>query len=200
MRLSALFVGLCLFCAPLTIHAASSTTPRLQVLKNADKEEARPGDTVAYTITLRNLTDAPIMDIDIEDGCEDGDVTVIDVGDGATVDSDGTIHWHIDELAPREARVLRYRVTIGPNEQQLVIRNSVTVWTGDGGVLSASHVLGLFRELPQTGIAVPPVKIEASPAPVRTPASMPSALLISMIAILVGGAVSGAYVVGRGTR
>ena len=199
MRLAAVLFGLSLALMPAAALAASSLASGIHTEIRTNTQEAQPGDTVEYTIIVTNTTDMPITNIDVEDGCEDGDVTVVDVGDGGTVDSDGTIRWHIDELAPHASRALHYRVTIGPNDRHPTIRNSITVWQDSHSVLStATNTLAVLQEMPQTGVDNASAQSAATDvAPVQSMTSTMSPLMISAIVILVGGAVAGAYGLGR---
>ncbi|MCG3753567.1 DUF11 domain-containing protein [Amycolatopsis sp. Poz14] len=105
--------------------------PHLRITKTADPAIAQPGGKVAYTVTVRNLGEAPQPDASftddlsgvLDDAAYNGDAT-------ATA---GTVHFAQPRLqwtgpvAAGEQVTIRYSVTVGdPPRGDRILRNAVT--------------------------------------------------------------------------
>ncbi len=134
--------------------AAAQSTGDVSVDKRADRREIRPGDTVLYTVALRNNTNRTITNIDVQDVCGEGDLLVRELSDGGRIESDGSLRWRIGSLRPQETRTLRYRVQVDPNLRHgQRLENAVTVRSDGRSIASDREVLLVTEQLPQTGIS-----------------------------------------------
>lgn len=73
--------------------AAPFTPPNLVIDKRADRETARPGDTVRYTVTYRNIGPSPASEMVITDDYDERYVTVTDAAGGVV--AGGKITWNV---------------------------------------------------------------------------------------------------------
>ena len=88
-----------------------SCDPTLKLKKSAGRLSVRPGDSVAFTLTLRNDKAAPLHELRITDRLPAG--LRFDPGSLTGVDgyelTDGTLRLLVPELAAGEIRTVRYR-------------------------------------------------------------------------------------------
>jgi uncharacterized repeat protein (TIGR01451 family) len=119
--------------------------------KRADKSEARPGDYLWYTITVRNNSDTAVNGLTLDDTYLSSDFTVTDAGGGAA--TDGRVQWLNGNLQPREVKTLRYQVRLGDHlTHQYVVRNTVTLSGGDiSSPVTATAEVGIMKQMPATG-------------------------------------------------
>lgn len=125
--------------------------------KTADRTEVKPGDTVTYTITLRNTTDHPFRAVRVEDRLDNRFMTVVGAERGQM--QGGQLVWGIPELAPGQVWTVRYAVEISPRAPHGFAIDNVVIASGEGleAVSLTEKVyttrLGVVRGLPPTGAA-----------------------------------------------
>lgn len=125
----------------------------LSIRKYADRSEANPGDSLTYTIMLRNESNTDVRNVRIQDSLPT-DFTVTDPGTGVL--TGGGIDWHFNTLAAGEARSVTY---YGSLSRALRAGDSVvntaraTADNVDAVPTAVSNVtiLGTYQPLPQTG-------------------------------------------------
>lgn len=117
------------------IASASDVTPQREnsavlLRKSADRTEVRPGETITYTVYLRNTTDHEIQSLTVEDRLDQRYMQVVG-GDAGAMQGDRIV-WTIPSLAQGADWQVRYTVHIAegtPHGAELL--NVVSV-TGEG--------------------------------------------------------------------
>jgi len=82
-------------------------TPDYDIVKtgNGDFTSARPGDTVSYTIVVKNIGELDGRNVTITDTFPTGVLSITDAGGGTVNTTDGTIEWDIAALAPNQQQI-----------------------------------------------------------------------------------------------
>lgn len=119
----------------------------LSVEKTADRSEAQVGDMVRYTVTVRNIGGQTANGVTVTD-TPDVCAVVVDPGGGA-VNGNG-VRWEIGSLGGGQSRSFGYSVRLMPSSAQRV-SNVVRAESSNCGGTQAVAVVGIIRELPQTG-------------------------------------------------
>lgn len=111
--------------------------------KTASRFEAAPGDSVSYTLFLRNDRNRPVEDVVVEDVWPSGSADVINTGEAR---ASGTgLTWHIGRMGANTTRSLTYSVRIDASVAAgRKIRNIATA-RGSFGNVTASSVLQTTR-------------------------------------------------------
>ncbi len=123
------------------------STSALTIRLNQSQGEAQPGDTVFYTILLRNASDQPVQGAQVTFQYPVSQLSVSGV-QGAQ-QSDGQMQWSVD-IAPHQQRVLRVSGRVDPSAAQgSQIVTSAQV-AGAATVRSVA-VLSILSKLPKTG-------------------------------------------------
>jgi len=141
--------------APVPVRQGSRGSEMLR--KFADKSEVKPGDTVTYTIELRNTTDHPFRNVRVEDKFDSRFMQVVGAERGQ-MQGDALI-WLIPELAPGQSWRVRYSVEISPRAPHGTFLDNVVTVSGEGlETMSLNErvftgKLGIVRKLPPTGAA-----------------------------------------------
>jgi len=134
-----------------------NTLPEALLTKTADRSEVRPGDTVTYTVTLRNNTDCAFRAVRVEDRFDSRFMTVLGAEGGQM--QNGQLVWNIPELAPSQVWTVRYSVEISSRAPQGFELDNVVMASGEGlETISLTEKvytsrLGVVRGLPPTGVA-----------------------------------------------
>ncbi len=123
----------------------------VSVQKTADRTVATPGESIFYTITIRNTSQSPAQNLVVQDIYQPNQLTVSDLGSG--VANAGSIRWTIPSLAPGEVRTFSYRATVnGGVPFGQAITNSVSVTASNlNGTANAVTTIYTSQPLPQTG-------------------------------------------------
>ena len=92
-------------------------SPKIEISKTVDKETARSGEVLTYTITVSNKGDGSGRNIKVRDIVDTNHVTINPSSLKSTenvkvVNSDGTIDWTITSLAPSANEELTFTVTV----------------------------------------------------------------------------------------
>ncbi|OGJ74039.1 hypothetical protein A2217_00110 [Candidatus Peribacteria bacterium RIFOXYA2_FULL_55_28] len=121
--------------------------------KRASRQEAKPGDTVTYTVTLRNLTNREAKNVTIEDRFNAGSISIQDAGGGKVVGNG--IDWTLPTLGANDTRIFTYHVRIGPDMRHgQIISNSVIAKSSDFDRSPTDmEEVRILTELPQTGMS-----------------------------------------------
>ena len=124
---------------------------RVSIDKRASKQEAKPGDLVTYTVTLRNLTDREAKDVTVEDRFNAGSISIQDAGGGDVIGNG--IDWEIPTLGANDTRIFTYRVRVGPDMRHgQIISNTVIARSPDlDRPATDIEEVRILTELPQTG-------------------------------------------------
>src|SRR3989339_205023 len=125
--------------------------------KVADRTEVRPGDTVTYTVTLRNNTDHPFRNVRVEDRLDERFMSVVGAERGQM--QGNRLLWVLPELAPGQQWTVRYSVEISSRAPHGFAIDNVVTASGEGlETLSLTEKvytsrLGGVRGLPPAGAA-----------------------------------------------
>lgn len=112
------------------VRPAEVANSTIMLRKSADRSEVRPGDTITYTVYIRNTTAAPINRMVVEDRLDQRYMQVVG-GDAGMMQGDRIV-WTIPTLAPGQDWSVRYTVRVNertPHGEALL--NVVSV-TGEG--------------------------------------------------------------------
>jgi len=113
-----------------------SPTSKLEIDKQVDKAAAYAGDTLQYTLTIRNIGEETARNIKIEDYIPDYTIYVPGSATGADYDADiGLLGWHIDYMEPGVTYDLTFRVSIDKSTPvQTVITNTGSIVLPEGNI------------------------------------------------------------------
>ncbi|MFH0851487.1 MAG: hypothetical protein V1876_01945 [Candidatus Peregrinibacteria bacterium] len=143
-----------------------SERPSALLTKTADRSEVKPGDTVAYTITLRNTTNHPFRAVRVEDRLDVRFMTVLGAERGQM--QNGQLVWGIPELQPGQVWTVQYSVEISARAPHGFEIDNVVLASGEGlEMISLTEKvytsrLGVVRGLPPTGAAFDAIFIALS--------------------------------------
>lgn len=132
--------------------APRRVSTRGMLRKVADRSEVRPGDTVAYTVRLRNTTAQPLRNVTVEDKFDPTYISVL----GAK-DQSNRISWTVPEIEPGKEWNATYRVRVHDNAPHATYLQNVVSAHGDGlNQISLNDrlytsQLGVVHQLPPTG-------------------------------------------------
>ena len=114
-------------------YTLTKDDPSLKVEKKADKESVNVGDTITYTITVKNTGNVALTDVVVDDEMFGTKVTSITVDD-ATEPTDVTEAGYTITTLPVGATVtITYSYTTTEADATNGVTNSVTVKAGDDG-------------------------------------------------------------------
>lgn len=136
---------------PVPPAPARRATRDLAVALRASHSEAQPGDSVSYTVVVRNVGDRPLAELDVVSRYPEGSLSVDDPGSAAA--SPGELRWTVPSLLPRQSRTLSYSVTLSPTLRHGdSVSQTVQVY-GGSNVPASTATVAIIQALPQTGIA-----------------------------------------------
>lgn len=124
--------------------------------KVADRSEVQPGDTVGYTIYLRNNTDKPFTNVVVQDRMDTEYMQVLGSEYGSMAGN--SLTWNIPVLEPGQEWTVRYTVAISPHAPRGITMNNVVSVRGDGmETISLTERVftghtGVITGLPPTGV------------------------------------------------
>ena len=93
----------------------------LDITKSADVEKAKVGDTVTYTITVKNTGNVTMENIAVQDNFSAEGEVKAESGKGYTYD--GNMHFTIAKLAPNESVDLVYTYKVVEGDENTTLRN-----------------------------------------------------------------------------
>jgi len=126
--------------------------------KVSDRSEVRPGDTVQYSIILRNTFEHPIRNVVVEDRIDDRYSDVVGSSNGEMIGN--RIVWNVPVLNPGDTWGVDYTVRIRPDAPHGVeIANVVSV-EGEGLERTSltervrTSSIGIVTRLPRSGAPI----------------------------------------------
>lgn len=137
-------------------RAPVHTQAPIVLRKTADRAEVQPGDTVGYTIYLRNNTNKPFTNVVVQDRMDTNYMQVLGSEYGSM--NGNSLHWNIPVLAPGQEWTVRYTVAISPHAPRGTTINNVVTVRGDGlETISLTERVftgetGVITSLPPTGV------------------------------------------------
>ncbi len=132
---------------PSSVAAIPAEAVKLFV--EADRGEAHHGDTVFYTVTLKNMTIVPLQNFPVSFSFAQAQMSV--------QEADGTIYpdrveWVVDSLQPGQKRGLRVRMQIAQTVQGgEIIRGSALATVGGTATSYPAPDIVIIQEMPATG-------------------------------------------------
>ena len=127
--------------------------------KRADRSEVRPGDTVGFTITLKNTTSHPMRNITIQDKFDAQALRMLDSTKPADM-RNGIATWNIAELQPGQSWSVQYRMQVNPSVAHGVRLTNVATVSGEGleelsltERVQTVHI-GVLTKLPKSGASL----------------------------------------------
>ncbi|MCK5017154.1 MAG: DUF11 domain-containing protein [Candidatus Peribacteraceae bacterium] len=126
--------------------------------KTADKQEVRPGDTINYTIFLRNNTNHAFTHVKVKDRMDTRYMKLISSSYGKM--NEDTITWGIPELRPNEIWKVNYTIQVARNVPHGEILNNVVTVSGNGlDTISLTERVytgetNVITDLPPTGVGI----------------------------------------------
>ena len=148
---------------------STSTNVYVPTEVSADKTEVKAGESVNYTITVRNNTDVALTGVVVNDNYNEGLVTVSNAS-GAS-DNGTDVSWAVGTVEAGETLQFTYTVTVREDAAyaDTMLENKIRVYTDqydDEATASldihvapkyAGFLAGAQRSLPATGLALLPV-------------------------------------------
>lgn len=128
----------------------------ISVQKTANVSEVRPGGMVVYTISVTNRGRETLRDVLIDDRFSSSQLQVLDAGGGEKITSG--LQWFMEELAPDERFVARYRAEVLAGLQNGDHISNTTLVTGEQlrdtstTQRSASVAVSVLSKMPRTGV------------------------------------------------
>lgn len=113
-------------------ESAVVPVPLLTVTKSADKDEAAVGETVTYTITVKNTGTTVLTDVKVTDTFSGGHGALrFELPDGVTDNGDGT--FTIGELAAGESVKITAKYTVLEEDAGTTLRNTAVADSAETG-------------------------------------------------------------------
>lgn len=112
--------------------------------------EAMVGDSIVYTLNVRNLSDRELRGLQVVVSYPESNFTVVDAGAGTVGNS---ITWMLSTLQPGQSRTLSYSLRVNPGTQPGDTLSQTVRVTGGTNVPTAFASLAILQPLPQTGIS-----------------------------------------------
>ena len=154
-----------------------------------------PGDTVSYTVTVKNIGSYAASDVEIQDDYDDTLLEKPDKISGEGVVNEGIIVWKLERLDAEEEITVTYDVKVSPifPSGKSTIKNFVTVKIQ--GVTSTTHEYKI--EIAVTATSTPtttptPAATQTSPPTLASPLA-PTAAPASQSAGPTGQVISGIF-------
>ena len=102
----------------------------------ASGSTVNPGDTITYTLTADNTSEATVTGATAVDTLPTNAALVTPLPAGLTDNGDGTLTWTIPDIAPGSAVTVSYAVTVDAGAYNQTVRNVVTTSSPGGGARS----------------------------------------------------------------
>ncbi len=171
----------------------------LFVSKQADRQEAQAGDTVYYSVTVRNVSNFAASNVTVEDTFPSQQMTIHDAGNGIV--SGNMIRWTVGALGANETRTFTYSGVLQANLRQGdTVQNSVRVTADNlGAIPNAVATVRIIQILPATGAGFTgPLDTAAAllrPFSSNSSSTMPSIvwLSIALMGMAAGGGIGKRY-------
>ncbi|MFV0288066.1 MAG: hypothetical protein ACK5HR_01250, partial [Mycoplasmatales bacterium] len=98
-------------------NEVNTLTPDVEITKKADVNKIKPGQTIKYTINVKNTGETDLTDVEVVDPITDKtlDVTSINklnASKGKVENNEGTILWTIDKLSINEEAQLTFEINV----------------------------------------------------------------------------------------
>lgn len=121
----------------------------LKLFIEADRGEAHPGDPVFYTVTLKNMTQMPLLNFPVSFSFSPSQLMVQEA-DGAVYPD--RVEWTVDALQPGQKRGLRVRMLVSSTIQggEIIRGNALAIIAGSA-VSYSSPDIAIITEMPATG-------------------------------------------------
>ncbi len=135
-----------------------NTRAAILLRKTADRSEVQPGDTLNYTIYLRNNTNSAIRNVVVQDRMDLKYMQVL----GSTYGSmdAGRMEWNIPVLPAGEEWSVQYTVQVSPHVPHGITMNNVVSVSGEGLETTSltervqTGSTGVVTSLPPTGVGI----------------------------------------------
>ncbi len=108
------------------------------LVKTADRNEAHPGELIAYQITYTNNTNSNLTNIVISDNYDERYVEIVEA-EGAEDNGDRLL-WRVESLDPQEVRKITYVVKIKENMTSGEIENRASMLANEGPIDTTAKV------------------------------------------------------------
>lgn len=122
------------------------TTPELEITKEVDVEFANPGDTISYTVVVKNIGDGDAINVILTDTLPDGFVF------------DGTDEvvkvWQLGDMAPGDSKTITYAVNV-KNDVTAGLYENLAVTSADNADEKSAKVDVEVREIAVLGTELP---------------------------------------------
>ena len=124
--------------------------------KTADRAEVQPGDTVSYTVYIRNTTERVLHNLEVKDRFDDRYLSLAGGAEDAFWNG-SEMQWVIPELQPGDVWQRNYSLLVGNDVPQgISLQNVISVGGADIAFLSLSERVqttdvAVFKKLPPTG-------------------------------------------------
>ncbi|MBT6730714.1 DUF11 domain-containing protein, partial [Candidatus Peregrinibacteria bacterium] len=125
---------------------------KLQVQQSANTQEAQPGNSIKYIVTVTNPSNDAANNVIVENRISAGTVSITDTNGGTNIGNG--IKWTIPTLQPLESKSFSYTVRIDNSMRHgQTVRNTVTAISDNSGVHAVdTEEVRILTVLPQTGI------------------------------------------------
>ena len=140
-------------------NASNNGRNEIFLRKTVDRTEVRAGDTLTYTIYIRNTTDRVLRNLEVKDRFDNRYMSLLGGAEDAQMNGSEML-WNIGSLQPGEVWQKRYSLHVAANVPQgITLSNVVSVGGSDIAFLSLSERVRtanvqVFDHLPPTGAAM----------------------------------------------
>ena len=137
--------------APVVPPSSVATVPTeaVKLFVEADRGEAHPGETIYYTITVKNMTMVPLHDFPVVFSFAPTQMSVQEADGAVYADN---VQWTVDALQPGQKRGLRVRMQIATDVQGgEIIRGNALVTIAGAVTDYPSPDIAIINEMPATG-------------------------------------------------
>ena len=125
----------------------------VELTKRASRPEARPGDTLNYTISVRNNTSDILSNVVVVDSFNPAELRIVNA-DGALLGSN-SLEWSIPFMSVGDQRTMTYQAQVQPGVAHgRNVHNTVQVFSSNATISGIStNTLRIISQLPVTGLS-----------------------------------------------
>jgi|GEM_PF-2517776 uncharacterized repeat protein (TIGR01451 family) len=135
----------------------------IQLSKKASRQEAKPGETISYTVNVQNRGNEAIRNVRVDDRFDTSKQKVINAGGGLVTDFG--IRWVIPSLDPSERWVARYSTRLNESAAQGdILPNTVTITSEDLVNIPTSQLRSNSQIRVVDGYIIPQTGVDLSTA------------------------------------
>ena len=134
-------------------------TPLIHLSKTPTELEISPGNTVPFSITLKNVSSKRLKNLTLEERFDSSQLTILDSAAGSLTEN--RVAWQIPLLLPGQSWSVRYTAQVAEETSPIPLQTTAYVFGEDlKNMTSGSRMLSAnlaIIKLPEAGVELGPV-------------------------------------------